>query len=253
MFDDFFSGFNVNSVLGFIGSERRNRAQQELAEQQMAFQERMSSTAHQREVADLRAAGLNPMLSLRHGGASSPGGAMAQLENSGAAASQSALVAEQVKNLKAQTLKATEEAGVARAQADHLDTETMIKKEVVPHGREHAELDVLKKRQEMYLRSYQMNVAAAANEGKVPHLLAEKVDQEVQQIKQEIRRARSQEDLNRAHEKLLQLDVPKGLAYSDFFKSPVGRMEPYLHSGSQAVGAAIGLRRLTGGIGLKRP
>lgn len=62
-------------------ANQNNQWSAEQAMKQMEFQERMSNTAHQREMADLKAAGLNPILSAKSG-ATSPSGAAAQADGS---------------------------------------------------------------------------------------------------------------------------------------------------------------------------
>lgn len=62
-------------------ANQNNQWSAEQAMKQMEFQERMSNTAHQREMADLKAAGLNPILSAKSG-ATSPSGAAAEADGS---------------------------------------------------------------------------------------------------------------------------------------------------------------------------
>lgn len=73
-------GGTIGAAGNIISQERTNEANANLSRENRDWQAYMSNTAHQREVEDLKAAGLNPTLSAGGNGSSTPSGGAATMQ-----------------------------------------------------------------------------------------------------------------------------------------------------------------------------
>lgn len=262
-----------SAFLSSEGASARNEAQIGQAQNQMDFQERMSSTAYQRAVKDLAAAGLNPMLAYAHGGATTPAGAQANIEDvltpavhSGQAAfravNEASVQRAQIQDIQASAgLKTTQQgesvARTAEAYAKTQEAETQATLNTALASKAHQDTQtsaasaVLMDTQGRSLLAHMEKIAP-----EIRHLVSQanlndaskrKILAELPLIASQVHRtaAETEESYQRrlllgVETRLGQLRQAQGESESDFWGSSWGKNQPYISSGAKAFNEVAG-------------
>lgn len=108
-----------------LGGVAQGMGSYKSAQKQMKFQREMSNTAVQRQMADMRKAGINPILAGKYGGASTPSGASYSVPNIGAAAVEGYKSTSSAKQMQAQAKVSEQQVELTKANVKKVlqDTE----------------------------------------------------------------------------------------------------------------------------------
>lgn len=203
----------LGSVLSAKGQSDTNSANAEMAQNQMDFQERMSSTAYQRSMADMKAAGLNPILAYQKGGASTPGGSTATMINP-----VPDKIGDTLSNSATQALRMGAE--LDKIKADTRTSESQSELNLAQERKVNAETDLA--RQGFTTGTLNQNLLGQQHENLVESL---------REIGARIRNMDSDTDLKEVTKLLRDLDIPSARAAAsratsdeEFYNTPFGRV-----------------------------
>lgn len=125
------------AAISAVGGMLQNNQNRQIAADNNAFTERMSSSAMQRQKADYEAAGINPLLGLGTG-ASTPAGAGAQMENVLAGGAASAMegfrLSNETKKMKAEVDNLEKTNKLIKSQTNKADMETHVLSRGIPEA-----------------------------------------------------------------------------------------------------------------------
>lgn len=221
----------ASAVISKRGQEKANAQNVALGQQQMDFQERMSGTAYQRAQADLRAAGMNPILAATQGGASSPQGAMPKVESSTGQAASSAAQAFGVVQGVQQMQQSAAQTEMLMAQSEKIKSETQDRE--LNTARALAELDLSKYKgdaaffvQEAMERDLKAKYGQSWWSAKAAGETAGFNQKQLELLKKE-RTFSADVAKRKAESSLVESMVPRGEAEGKFWES-TGQMNPYI-------------------------
>ncbi|WNK14478.1 MAG: DNA pilot protein [Microvirus sp.] len=229
------------------GQEATNATNIAIADKQMAFQERMSDTAYQRQVLDMQKAGINPMLAATTGGgATTPAGANTRVENPVSTGMSSALQS-------AQTLTALQQLKQSAAQIDQTRAETArIQSETYDTTLNTA----YRKEQLDNLRKDTYGKGISNTRGQIHANREEKLNESDTNAKQaenalkEIAMDKAGMTFGadvaqrKAESKLTEMEIPKQRAESQFYEG-LGKANPYLQLILQLLKGGASARYIT--------
>lgn len=211
------------------------------AQLQRDYETQMSNTAYQRATSDMKAAGINPMLAVSQGGASTPSGASA----SGPAASGPAASAQHPGNLRASfndiigSAGAAADVAVKMATAEKLETGAAVDRANVPVLREEErkraiEVDKIKEEITKIVQDYHLSAAQRA-----------KVQEETQNAIDQGRQIRAVTDNVQVNTALSRLEIPRATNTAEAQKSWWMRnIAPYLPDVLKSTSSAASASRI---------